>query len=155
MSEPFTLWLTGRSGSGKSTIATLLCTELVERGLSVRYLDEVEYPEPRFDPHTTIHVCAYISPTPASRARWRDTAGKFVLVFVDAPERELHRRDIHGWYKQATAGDVAAQEALDQPYEPPVLPDIHLRSDMQTPLESAGRILGALEDSGLIPLVEL
>ena len=155
MSEQFTLWLTGRSGSGKSTIASLLCTELADRGLSVRCLDENGWPEPKFDPQATIHICAYVSPTEASREMWRDATGKFVLVYLEAPERELRRRDVRGWYKQAAAGDAAAQIALDQAYEPPARPDIHLRTDLQTPLESAGRILGAIEDSGLIPLVEL
>jgi adenylylsulfate kinase-like enzyme len=155
MNEQFVLWLTGRSGSGKSTIAALLCTELAERGLSVRCLDENKRPKPEFDPQSAIHVCAYTSPTESSRKRWRGAAGKFVLVFVDAPERELRRRDVRGWFRLAAAGDPAARAALAQPYETPARPDIHLRTDMQTPLESTGRILGALEDSGLIPLVEL
>ena len=153
--QGFVLWLTGRSGSGKSSIAEIIVAELQERGLKVIVFDEANTLTPMLSDPATGYICAYRSPSEAERQQLKAKHERFVVVYVDAPERELRRRDIHGWYNAAAGSEGAAQLALDARFEPPAQPDIHLRTDMQSPLESAGRVLGALEDSGLIPLVEI
>jgi adenylylsulfate kinase len=64
-------------------------------------------------------------------------------------------RDVKGLYKKAMAGEIPNFTGVSDPFEAPARPDIHVRTDLQTPLESAGKILGTLEDMGLIPVVEL
>ena len=75
----------------------------------------------------------------------------FLEVFIDAPLEEVIERDVKGLYKQAIAGDIPNFTGISDPYEAPVEPDIHIRTDQQTPLESANEILEILEDRGLIP----
>jgi adenylylsulfate kinase-like enzyme len=64
-------------------------------------------------------------------------------------------RDIKGMYKKAIAGEIPNFTGISDPFEAPETPDIHVRTDLQTPMESAGKILGNLEDMGLIPVAQL
>ena len=64
-------------------------------------------------------------------------------------------RVVKGMYKKAIAGQIPNFTGISDPFEQPVIPFIHVRTDLQTPLESAGKILGDLEDMGFIPLVQL
>jgi adenylylsulfate kinase-like enzyme len=81
----------------------------------------------------------------------RQNTTNFLEVFIDAPLDVVMERDVKGMYKKAIAGEIKNFTGISDPFEAPARPDIHVRTDLQTPLESAGHILGRLEDMDLIP----
>ena len=81
--------------------------------------------------------------------------GDFIEIFLDVPLEVCEQRDPKGLYKKAIAGDIPNFTGISDPYEAPVEPDIHIRTDKQTPLESANSILEYLEERGLTPLIRL
>ncbi len=172
----FTIWLTGLSGAGKSTIARRLAPALAARGLArVEVLDGDEVREhlsaglgfSRADRDTNIRRIAYvcrllarhdvvtiaaaISPYRAAREEARRLVGDFVEVFVDAPLDVAEGRDPKGLYRKARAGLLPAFTGVSDPYEPPDAPDVHCRTDRQTLDESVDAILAHLEARGLVP----
>lgn len=152
---PRVVWLTGLSASGKSTIVdslnqvlqarnlktcildgdslrTGLCRDL---GFSVQDRDEnvrrvAEVAALLADAGLTVMV-ALISPTRAARHHARSIIGtaRFVEVFVDAPLAVVEARDPKGLYRRARRGDIRGFTGVDSPYEPPVCPELHIRSD--------------------------
>lgn len=76
-------------------------------------------------------------------------------VFIDAELESVIKRDPKGLYKRALAGKIPQFTGISDPYEKPSDPDIHVKTDNSTPLESANQILETLEDRGLIPLPDL
>jgi adenylyl-sulfate kinase len=175
----FVLWMTGLSGSGKTTIAMLLETELRNRGLKVERLDgdivrqhltrdlgfskedreknieRVTFVAKLLSRNGVACICSFISPYQSIRDRVRVETTNFIEVFVDASLDAVIERDIKGLYKEALKGNIPNFTGISDPFEAPEDPDIHVRTDLQTPLESAGHILGELEDAGLIPLTVL
>jgi adenylyl-sulfate kinase len=172
----FTVWLTGLSGAGKSTIAHRLADTLRGRGVErVEILDGDEVREhlsaglgfSRADRDTNIRRIAYvcrlltrngvativaaISPYRGARAEARRLAGEFVEVFVDAPLAVAEARDPKGLYRKARAGVIPAFTGVSDPYEPPEAPDVHCPTDRQTPDESVAAIVDGLERRGLVP----
>ena len=171
----FVVWMTGLSGAGKTTIALILVEELKRRGLYVERLDGDVVRESltsdlgfsKEDRDTNIErvsfvakllsrngvacVCSFISPYQAVRDRVRQETTNFVEVFVDAPLDIVIERDVKGLYKQAIAGEIENFTGISDPFEAPSHPDVHLRTDRQTPEESAQTILRHLETEGLIP----
>lgn len=171
----FVVWMTGLSGAGKTTIALILVEELKRRGLYVERLDGDVVRESltsdlgfsKEDRDTNIErvsfvakllsrngvacVCSFISPYQAVRDRVRQETTNFVEVFVDAPLDVVIERDVKGLYKQAIAGEIENFTGISDPFEAPPHPDVHLRTDRQTPEESAQTILRHLETEGLIP----
>lgn len=174
--QGFTLWLTGWSGSGKSTLSHALAPRLRERGRLVEILDGDEIREnlskgltfSRDDRDTNIRrigwVCkvltrngvvaisAAISPYRSVRDENRAMVGNFIEVFVDCPLDELVRRDPKGLYKRALAGELPHFTGISDPYEAPLAPELHLRTDTE-PLEATiERVLAYLESEGwLLP----
>jgi adenylyl-sulfate kinase len=175
----FVLWMTGLSGSGKTTIALLLEKELRKRGLKVERLDgdvvrqsltrdlgfskedrdknieRVTFVAKLLSRNGVACICAFISPYQSVRDQVRAETTNFIEVYIDAPLDVLVDRDVKGLYQKAMAGEIPNFTGISDPFEAPARPDIHIRTDLQTPLESAGKILGTLEDMGLIPLAEL
>jgi len=175
----FVVWMTGLSGSGKTTIALILEEELRNRGVKVERLDgdvvresltrdlgfTKEDREKNIERVTFVAkllsrngvgcVCSFISPYQSVRDHVREQTTNFIEVFVDASLDAVMERDIKGLYKKAIAGEIPNFTGISDPFEAPENPDIHVHTDLQTPLESAGKILGDLEDMGLIPVVEL
>jgi adenylyl-sulfate kinase len=171
----FVLWMTGLSGSGKTTIALILEEELRQRSLNVERLDgdivresltrdlgfskedrdknieRITFVAKLLSRNNVACICSFISPYQAVRDNVRAETTNFLEVFIDAPLEEVIERDVKGLYKQAIAGDIPNFTGISDPYEAPVEPDIHIRTDQQTPLESANEILEILEDRGLIP----
>ncbi len=171
--------MTGLSGSGKTTIANILEEELRGRGLLVERLDgdivresltrdlgfskedreknieRVTFVAKLLSRNGVACICSFISPYQSIRDRVRAETTNFIEVFVDASLESVVERDVKGLYKKALEGAIPNFTGISDPFEAPSNPDIHVRTDLQTPLESAGKILGDLEDTGLIPVAEL
>ncbi len=175
----FVLWMTGLSGSGKTTIAQIVEAELRSRGLNVERLDgdivrqgltsdlgfskedrgknieRVTFVAKLLSRNGVACICSFISPYQSIRDRVRRETSNFIEVFVDAPLDTVIERDVKGLYKKAMAGEIENFTGISDPFEAPANPDIHVRTDRQTPLQSANQILAALEDMGLIPYANL
>src|ERR671938_540739 len=168
----FTLWFTGLSGAGKTTIAELVRPELERRGLLVEWLDGDEVREhlskadrdtnidrigwvaSRLTRHGAAVICSAISPYEEARRKARamvEEHGTFVEVFVDASVEECARRDVKGLYEKAFRGEIKEFTGVSDPYEAPESPEVCIESEHEEPQESAARILGVLEERGLIP----
>jgi adenylylsulfate kinase len=173
----FTLWFTGLSGAGKSTIAGLVGRRLEDAGRLVEYLDgdvvrthlskglgfskedrdtnieRIGWVASRLTRHGAAVLVSAISPYEAARRRARELIepfGRFVEVFVDASVEECARRDAKGLYKKAFAGEIKEFTGVSDPYEPPTSPDLVLRTDKETPEESAQLVADKLEELGLL-----
>ncbi len=172
-----TVWFTGLSGSGKSTVADYVARMLHERGVRTAILDGDNIrqglnndlgfaPADRtenirrigevgklFTSFGTINLLAFISPYIADRdnARKIQADGDFVEVYVDAPLAVAEERDPKGLYKKARAGIIPSFTGISAPYEAPEKPEVHLHTDKQTPEESALEVIKKLEDMGIVP----
>jgi adenylylsulfate kinase len=165
-----TVWLTGLSGAGKSTVARLVERRLRERGAQVEVLDGdavrrnlcQDLGFSREDRDTNIRRIAYvadllsrngvtvivaaISPYRAVRDEARALmGGRFVEVHVRAPLRVCVERDVKGLYAKALAGDIAQFTGISDPYEPPTRPELVLDTEHETPERSAARLLAVLD----------
>jgi adenylyl-sulfate kinase len=174
----FTLWFTGLSGSGKSTVAHVIGPELDKRGLVVEYLDGDSVRQhlskglgfSKEDRDTNIErigwvasrltrqggavIAAAISPYRETRAKAREMVeefGQFVEVYVATSLDECARRDVNGLYKKAFAGEIKGFTGVDDPYEAPESPEIVVETEGKTPEESAQVVIDKLEQLGLIP----
>ncbi len=174
MTTGFTLWFTGLSGAGKTTLATLVERELRARGRKVEVLDgDVVRTHlskglgfSREDRDTNIRrigwvcevltrndvvaIAAAISPFRAVRDEVRERIGRFVEVFVDVPLETAIARDVKGLYKKALAGEIPQFTGVSDPYEPPLDPEVTIRSAEERPEQSVARILAALEALGYL-----
>jgi adenylylsulfate kinase len=171
----FTLWLTGLSGAGKSTLGAAVQQVLASRGHDVSILDgdqirarrrrSIGFSKEDRDAHVlrvgrlanrisrkgTVAIVAVISPYRAVRAEARRAhAGLFIEVFVDCPLEVLVRRDPKGLYARALRGEIQDFTGVSAPYEPPLDPELHLRTDCESIDASVVRIIAALESRGLI-----
>jgi adenylylsulfate kinase len=174
----FTLWFTGLSGAGKTTIAHLVGPELEARGKIVEYLDgdtvrthlskglgfskedrdtnieRIGWVASRLTRHGAAVVAAAISPYAETRAHARSEVeqfGPFVEVFVQASVDECARRDVKGLYAKAFAGEIKGFTGVDDPYEAPEGAEIVVDTEALEPEESAALIIGKLEELGLVP----
>jgi adenylylsulfate kinase len=171
------LWLTGLSGSGKSSIAHLLEQQLTERNLVAYVLDgdNVRHgissdlgfsPEDRmenirrvgevaklFVDSGAIVVCAFISPLRIQRQRVRDLVGKddFVEVYVLASLATCEQRDPKGLYRKARTGQIPDFTGIDAPYEAPEHAEVTVDTEMETLEESASRVMAYLEAAAYVP----
>ena len=174
-----TLWFTGLSGSGKSTVAVELEGMLNEMGVlsyrldgdnvrlginrnlgfsaddrteNIRRIGEIGK---LFVDTGVVVLSSFISPYRADRDQVRalhDAAGMdFIEVFVDCSLEAAESRDPKGLYKKARAGEIKNFTGIDDPYEPPANPEIHLHSDRQTLSEEVNQILALLRKRGIIP----
>ncbi len=174
MTTGFTIWFTGLSGAGKTTLAELIAAELRERGRRVEVLDgDVVRTHlskglgfSREDRDTNIRrigwVCAVlsrndvvaiaaaISPFREVRDEVRASVGRFVEVFVDVPLETAIARDVKGLYRKALAGEIAQFTGVSDPYEAPLRPEVTISSAAEPPAASAARIIAALEGLGYL-----
>ena len=174
----FTLWFTGLSGAGKSTIAHLVGPELERRGAIVEYLDgdtvrthlskglgfskedrdtnieRIGWVASRLTRHGAAVIAAAISPYEETRRKARalvEEWGPFVEVYVRASVEECARRDVKGLYAKAFAGEIKGFTGVDDPYEPPTSPELVIDTEQHDPEESARLIVEKLEELGLVP----
>jgi adenylyl-sulfate kinase len=175
----FTLWFTGLSGAGKTTISQLVETELRERGSRVEVLDGDIVREnlskglgfSKEDRDTNIRriafvadllsrngvpvITAAISPYREIRDEARELMGdRFIEVFVKASVEVCAERDVKGLYEKAFKGEIKEFTGVSDPYEPPLNPELTLDTEHQSPEDSAGKILSLLEDRQLIPAAQ-
>jgi adenylylsulfate kinase len=172
-----TVWLTGLSGSGKSTIANLMEKALWERGVRSFVLDgdNVRHglnkdlgfsPKDRtenirrigevaalFTDAGVVNITAFISPYRADRdiARKAMPEGCFIEVYVQCELDECEKRDPKGLYKKARAGEIPEFTGISAPYEAPEKPELVVDTTGQTPEQSLAVILGHLEARNYIP----
>jgi adenylylsulfate kinase len=100
-----------------------------------------------------INITAFISPYRADRDQVRSlmAEGDFLEAFVDCPVEVCERRDVKGLYKKARAGEIKEFTGISAPYEPPLNPEISLRTDRESEEESLTRLLQHLQRHGYIP----
>lgn len=175
--DGFVLWMTGLSGAGKTTVALILEKELKERQLRIERLDgdvvresltrdlgfskedrtknieRITFVAKLLSRNGVGCVCSFISPYQSVRDMVRDNTTNFLEVFIDAPLEVVIDRDVKGLYKKAIAGEIPNFTGISDPFEAPESPDIHVRTDQQTPEESAAFLISELEKRGLIPAV--
>ncbi len=175
----FTLWFTGLSGAGKTTISKFVETELRDRGSRVEVLDGDIVREnlskglgfSKEDRDTNIRriafvadllsrngvpvITAAISPYRELRDEARETMGdRFIEVFVKASVEVCAERDVKGLYEKAFKGEIKEFTGVSDPYEPPLNPELTLDTEHESAEESAARIVSLLEERQLIRAAE-
>lgn len=174
--KPAVIWLTGLSGSGKSTIANLLERKLYAHGKKTYLLDgdnvrhglcgdlgfddkdrvenirRISEVAKLFVDSGTIVITAFISPFKADRAYCRSLleTGEFIEVHIDTPIEVCEQRDPKGLYKKARSGDIKHFTGIDSAYEVPESPEVHLTHVEETPEQSAERLFTALLEKGFV-----
>lgn len=169
-----TIWFTGLSGSGKSTIARALEAELRQRGCQLEVLDgdvvrtnltkglgfskedrdenirRIGFVSHLLTRNGVVVLVSAISPYREARDTVRDRIGDFVEVFVDAPLNVCEDRDVKGLYKKARAGEIKQFTGIDDPYEAPLNPEVHCYTDRQSVEESVAQVISQLEAMGYL-----
>ncbi len=174
--RPCVLWFTGLSGSGKSSIASLVEKELHRRGFFTYLLDgdnvrhglcrdlgftdadrvenlrRISETSKLFVDAGLIVLASFISPFRAERLSSRNLfeSGEFMEIFVDTPLEVCEQRDPKGLYRLARAGKLANFTGLDSPYETPVSPELVLKGDKATPEDLAFQVIQEMEKRQLI-----
>ncbi len=174
--KAFLLWFTGLSGSGKSTIAGALEQELFRRGVHTYLLDgdnvrhglckglgftaadrqenlrRVGEAAKLMVDAGLVVLAAFVSPYRADRDAIRALLpeGEFVEVFVDTPLAECEQRDPKGLYKKARAGEIKHFTGIDDPYEAPVQPEVHIHNHDRSVEEVVAEVLAKLQARELL-----
>jgi sulfate adenylyltransferase len=169
------VWLTGFSSAGKSTIAQLLVTRLEARGRTVTLLDgdvvrthlsrglgfskeerdtnirRIGFVASEIVRHGGIAIVAAVSPYEATRNEVRDMIGgdRFVLVHVATPLEICERRDVKGLYAKSRRGEIKGLTGIDDPYEAPAAPDVTLTTTDCDADTCAARIEELLDRRGI------
>ena len=176
-SRGFTVFFTGLSGAGKSTIAEILVARLAALGRTATLLDgdkvrkhlsselgfsrehrdlnirRIGYVASEITRHGGAAVCSPIAPYDAVRKEVRamiEPLGGFILVHVSTPLEVCETRDVKGLYKKARAGLIPVFTGVSDPYEPPADAEVVLDTARAAAEESAGRVLELLRSRGLV-----
>lgn len=180
MREGFTVWFTGWSGAGKTTLAKALEEELRRRGVKyVQRLDgdivrqdlcrdlgfskedrnenirRVTFVAELLSKNGVATLVSFISPYREARNNARRRCKNFVEVYVKCAPEVLIERDPKGLYKKALAGEIKNFTGISDPYEEPLNPEVVVETDKETVEESLARVVAYLEERGLIPKVIL
>lgn len=169
-----TVWFTGLSGAGKTTIRMVIEQELRARGLKVEVLDgdivrqnltkglgfskadrdenirRIGFVAHLLSRNGVIVLVSAISPYRNIRDEVRQKIQDFVEVYVNAPLSVCEARDVKGLYKKARAGEIKQFTGIDDPYEPPINPEVECHTEQESPEESAMKVLGYLEQLGYL-----
>lgn len=161
------VWLTGLPSSGKTTLANHLKTILEQDGRAVELLDgdiirgifpstgfskkdrddhicRIGFVASLLSKHGVVVLCSFVSPYKATRQQVRGMCGRFIEVYVDCPVEQCIKRDVKGLYAKALRGEIKQFTGIDDPYEPPDEPEIHVRTDRQDISESVSEIISIL-----------
>jgi adenylylsulfate kinase len=179
MSSGVTIWFTGLSGSGKSTIARILEKRLRQAGRNVEILDgdvvrtnlskglgfskedrDTNIKRIGFVCHLltrndVIAISAAISPYREIRDFNRSLIGNFVEVYAKCAIDECEKRDVKGLYKKARAGEIKGFTGVDDPYEEPLNAEVVCDTEKQSAEESAEQIIRTLEELSYLKAGEL
>ena len=162
--EPAVIWLTGLSGSGKSTISDHLTGGLEQRGFRVEQLDgdkvreifpatgfsradrdahikRIGFVAGRLEHHGVFVVASFVSPYAESRDFVRALCKRFIEVHVDTPLGVCEQRDPKGLYQRARRGEIKQFTGLDDPYEAPLVPELHIDTTQLSVAEASDVIL--------------
>jgi adenylylsulfate kinase len=174
----FTLWFTGLSGAGKTTISEIVEHELRERERRVEVLDgdivrtnlskglgfgredrninvlRIGFVANLLARNGVAVIVSAISPYKEARDQVRRRIIDFVEVFVDAPLEVCAERDVKGLYKKAFSGEIPQFTGVSDPYEAPTSPELHIKTNEEEPRESARRVIVKLEELGYLRPVE-
>lgn len=170
-----TVWFTGLSGAGKTTIRMAVEKELRAQGCKVEVLDgdivrenltkglgfskadrdenirRIGFVAQLLTRNEVVVLVSAISPYRAIRDEVRGKIGDFVEIFVNAPLTVCEERDVKGLYKKARAGEIKQFTGIDDPYEPPLQPEVECRTDQETLEESTAKVLAFLREMGYLP----
>ncbi len=173
--KAFTLWFTGISRSGKSTLASMLWERLSERGIKSESLDSgklrrefnqelgftreaiektlkrVAYECQVLNRNGVVAIVAAISPFKSQRDAVREQSDAFVEVHCDATPEQLQDRDPEGFFEKARRNEILNVAGVNAPYEPPDTPEIHLKTTVDSPERCLETILKTLEILGHLP----
>ncbi len=174
MSKGFTLWFTGLSGSGKSTLSEIVAGRLRAEGRLVELLDgdivrtnlsqglgfskedrdinvrRIGFVCELLSRNGVVAIVAAISPYRDVRDEVRARIGNFVEIHVDCPVEVLAARDVKGLYRRALVGEISQFTGVSDPYEPPLNPDLSIRSDLEEVGDSAERVWAMLKGRELV-----
>jgi adenylylsulfate kinase len=170
----FTLWFTGLSGAGKTTVSEILIQRLRDEGAKVEVLDgdvvrtnlskglgfskedrdinikRIGFVCELLSRNGVIAIAAAISPYRDIRDFVRSQIENFVEVYAHCPMETLIERDVKGLYKKALAGEIKNFTGVSDPYEPPLNPEVTVDSSQETPQQSAEKIWAKLTQMGLL-----
>ncbi len=174
--QGYTLWFTGLSGAGKTTISHIVAEELTSRGSKLEILDGDVVREnlskglgfSKEDRDTNIRriafvadllsrngvpvITAAISPYREIRDEAREMMGdRFIEVYIEASVDACAERDVKGLYEKAFAGEIKEFTGVSDPYEEPLNPELTLKTEEEEPEESAAKLIAYLEEKGLLP----
>ena len=170
----FTLWFTGLSGAGKSTISERIYDRLKTEGAKVELLDgdivrthlskglgfskedrdanvrRIGFVSELLSRNGVISLVAAISPYREIREEVRGRIGNFVEVYVHCPIEVLAERDVKGLYRKALAGEIDSFTGVSDPYEPPASPEVAVDSSKESVDASVDKVWSKLREMGLI-----
>lgn len=165
-----TIWLTGLSGAGKTTICGFLDTKLRSQGYKIEVLDgdvvrqnlskgltfskedrnenirRIGFVAHLLTRNNIIVLVSVISPYRVIREEVKAQIGDFIEVYVNAPLEVCEQRDVKGLYKKARVGEIKNFTGIDDLYEIPLKPDVECKTNQESVAESANKILSKLEE---------
>lgn len=165
-----TVWFTGLSGAGKSTITDALEKELRALDCKLEVLDgdivrtnltkglgfskedrdenirRIGFVSQLLTRNGVIVLVSAISPYRAIREEVRQRIGDMIEVYVSAPLEVCEERDVKGLYKRARSGEIKNFTGIDDPYEPPLNPDVNCQTHLETLEESVGKVVSKLKE---------
>ncbi|WP_026102165.1 adenylyl-sulfate kinase [Geminocystis herdmanii] len=169
-----TIWFTGLSGAGKTTISEQVAIKLKEQGYKLEVLDgdivrtnltkglgfskedrdenirRIGFVSNLLTRNGVIVIVSAISPYRDIREEVRGKIGNFVEVFVNAPLNVCEDRDVKGLYKKARSGEIKMFTGVSDPYEAPLNPEIECRTDLEELEESVNKVFEGLEKLGYL-----
>ena len=164
-----TVWFTGLSSSGKTTISQAVREKLLHGGHKVEWLDgdavrqhiskglgyskedrdenirRIGFVAELLTRNGVIVLVSAISPYRAVRDEMRVRIGNFLEVYVEAPLEVCQQRDINGIYRRALSGEIQHVTGMDDPYEPPLSPDVVCHTGRETRDESVAKVMDRVE----------
>lgn len=168
-----TIWFTGLSGAGKTTLCRAVEQKLRENGCRVEVLDgdlirenitsglgfskedrdenvrRIGFLAQMLTRNNVIVLVAAISPYRSARDKVRHNIENFIEVYVNAPLEVCEERDVKGLYQKARSGKIPHFTGIDDPYEPPLNPEVECRTDRETLEESVAKVLSKIETTNI------